>query len=202
MSNQVVAALERGAKRVVHALGEGATKAEHKLLHETADNLETAAKKHIAHDGKAAKDLESAAKKVDSPTIPGARVNGKLPKHGAPNSYGYDEHGNRMPYANGRPPYGPDQVGDVWDDAKDANGDVWVRDKDGNRVKVEWEPGEPRRDVWDMGHVPEHEYRDLLDDYLHHRITKEEFLEEYRDPDNYQVEHPGRNRSHVDEAGR
>lgn len=70
MSNQIVAALERAAKEVIHALGEGASKAEHRLLHETADNLETAAKKHIEHDGKAAKDIEAAAKRTrnDTPT--------------------------------------------------------------------------------------------------------------------------------------
>jgi len=33
------------------------------------------------------------------------------------------------------------------------------------------------------------------------RISREEFLREYRDPDNYRVEHPGRNRSHTDEGG-
>ncbi len=143
------------------------------------------------------------AKKVDAlPTRP-QRVNGKLPKKGEPGSYGYDKDGNLLPYANSRPDYGPTQVDDVWKNApRDANGDVWVRDRDGNLVKVEWEPGDPRKGKWDMGHVPDHEYRDLLDDYLSGKISKEKFLEEYRDPDNYRVEHPGRNQSHVDEGGR
>lgn len=77
MSNQVVAALERAGKQIVHALGEGASKAEHRLLHETADNLETAAKKHVEHDARAAKDLETAARRhgdehVTEPTSPPA----------------------------------------------------------------------------------------------------------------------------------
>lgn len=142
------------------------------------------------------------ARKVDAVPQRPQRVKGKLPKKGEPGSYGYDENGDLLPYANGRPDYGADQIEDVWNEAKDANGDVWVLDEQGNRVKVEWEPGEPRKGVWDMGHNTGSEYRDLLDDYLNHKISKEEFLEEYRDPDNYSVQHPGRNQSHIDEAGR
>ncbi|WP_435770340.1 HNH/ENDO VII family nuclease [Nocardioides sp. SYSU DS0651] len=142
------------------------------------------------------------ARKVDAVPQRPQRVNGKLPKKGEPGSYGYDDAGNRLPYANSRPDYGPDQIEDVWDNAKDANGDVWVLDENGNRVKVEWTPGDPRKGVWDMGHNPGSEYRDLLDDYLNHKISKEEFLERYRDPDNYTVQHPTRNQSHIDEAGR
>ena len=59
---------------------------------------------------------------------------------------------------------------------------------------------EPRRDKWDMGHRDSHEYRDLRDEYLNGDIDKDEFLRRYRDPENYRVEHPGRNRSGVDEA--
>ena len=142
------------------------------------------------------------ARKVDAVPQRPQRVKGRLPQKGEPGSYGYDDQGNLLPYANGRPNYAPDQVEEVWDNAKDANGDVWVLDEKGNRVKVEWEPGEPRRGVWDMGHNTGSEYRDLLDDYLDHKITKEEFLERYRDPDNYSVQHPLRNQSHIDEAGR
>lgn len=128
------------------------------------------------------------------------RPTGKLPEKGKPNSYGYDKNGDRLPYANSRPSYGRGQVDEVWENAKDANGDVWVLDKDGNRVKIEWQPGQPQRDVWDMGHLPEQEYRKLRDEYLSGKISKEEFLRRYRDADNYEVAHPGRNRSHVDEA--
>lgn len=61
MSNQIVAALERAAKQIVHALGEAATKAEHRLLHETADGLEHTARAHREFDSHAASDLERAA---------------------------------------------------------------------------------------------------------------------------------------------
>jgi HNH/ENDO VII superfamily nuclease with conserved GHE residues len=51
-----------------------------------------------------------------------------------------------------------------------------------------------------MGHLPNHEYKTLQQKFLNKEITEEEFLREYRNPKNYQVEHPGRNRSHQDEA--
>ncbi len=53
-----------------------------------------------------------------------------------------------------------------WRRAQDQNGDVWVRNKDGDLVKVDWQPGQPRTDAWDTGHVPGREYRDLRDDEL------------------------------------
>ena len=53
-----------------------------------------------------------------------------------------------------------------------------------------------------MGHRLGFGYRDLLDEYVSHKIDEKQFLAIYRDPDNYQVEHFGRNRSHVDEAPR
>ncbi|WP_185995574.1 HNH/ENDO VII family nuclease [Nocardioides campestrisoli] len=128
------------------------------------------------------------------------RPTGKLPDKGKPNSYGYDTHGNRLPYANSRPSYGEDQVDDVWRQAMDENSEVWVLNKDGDLVKVDWQPGQPRKNVWDMGHAPGEEYRTLRDQYLSGRISKEEFLQRYRDPSNYEVQHPGRNRSGIDEA--
>jgi len=61
MSNQIVAALERAAKQIVHSLGEAAAKAEQRLLHETADGLEHTARSHRTFDEHAASDLERAA---------------------------------------------------------------------------------------------------------------------------------------------
>lgn len=127
------------------------------------------------------------------------RPTGKLPTKGKPNSYGYDSKGNRLPYANSRPGYGKGQVDEVWENAKNGNGEVWVRDKDGTWVKIDWKPGDSREGVWDMGHLPGEEYRKLRDQYLSGKIDQEEFLRRYRDADNYEVAHPGRNRSHVDE---
>lgn len=143
-------------------------------------------------------DVRSKAENTDNA---GANAAAKLPRRGVPNSFGYDERGRRMPYANSRPSYGKNQVREVWEQARrNADGQVVVRDRDDRRVVIEWEPGQSRRDKWDMGHTPDNEYRKLRENYLSHKITKEEFLAEYRDPTRYQVEHPGRNRSHVDEA--
>ncbi|NQX14047.1 hypothetical protein HQQ80_20670 [Microbacteriaceae bacterium VKM Ac-2855] len=50
-----------------------------------------------------------------------------------------------------------------------------------------------------MGHIPEVRYALLRRDYLRGKISKDRFLEEYRNPDNYRVEDPLRNQSHVDE---
>ena len=50
-----------------------------------------------------------------------------------------------------------------------------------------------------MGHVGDFPYRDLRSLYLRGEITYKEFMAEYRDPDNYRVEDPYRNQSHVDE---
>ncbi|WP_462216164.1 WXG100 family type VII secretion target [Mycobacteroides abscessus] len=49
---------------------------------------------------------------------------GHLPSIGEPGSFGYDADGNRLPYANGRPAYGPDQVPDVWNLSRDEQIDL------------------------------------------------------------------------------
>lgn len=157
-----------------------------------------------------------------------------LPATGEPNSYGYDENGDRLPYANHRPSYTKEQIKDVWDlsrkeqikqirkgelklnvpeDEKIPGKDeIWVQKPDdaegpgihfdsegGKWAKITWEKGQDREGLWDMGHVPGREYKNLREEYLSHRITEEEFLREFRDPKNYRVEDPSRNRSHVDE---
>ncbi|MDR1710492.1 MAG: HNH/ENDO VII family nuclease [Propionibacteriaceae bacterium] len=126
----------------------------------------------------------------------------KYPAKGTPNSYGYDEFGNRLPYANNRPSYAPGQVDEVWDAAVKASpdGQVRVLGPDGEYHIVEWEPGQPRQGTWDMGHLTGEEYAELHRQYMNHEITREEFLQQYRDPANYEVQDPSRNRSHVDEA--
>ena len=151
-----------------------------------------------------------------------------LPATGEPNSYGYDENGDRLPHANHRPSHTNKQIKDVWDLSRKEqleqikNGEldlprpgkdeIWVQKKDdakgpdihvdsegGKWAKITWEKGQDREGLWDMGHVPGREYKNLREEYLSHRITEEEFLREYRDPNNYRVQDPSRNRSHVDE---
>ena len=124
-----------------------------------------------------------------------------MPAHGDSGGFGYDANGDLMPYANHRPSYAPGQVERVWANMDpDGDGIVYVLDRNDDLVPIQWQPGQPRDGVWDMGHIPDEPYRDLRHAYLNHEITLEEFLARYQDPDNYRVEHPGRNRSHVDEV--
>ncbi|MCL2850566.1 MAG: HNH/ENDO VII family nuclease, partial [Micrococcales bacterium] len=139
-----------------------------------------------------------------------------MPETGVPGSYGYDGQGKLLAYANDRPSYAPGQVEEVWrkaspawewdegtktwnrlEDIRDA---VRVQDVDGNWYWVEWDPvaGGPRD--WDMGHLPDHEYRKLRDRYLSGDVDVDTFLAEYHNPDRYGVQDPGRNRAHMDET--
>ena len=158
-----------------------------------------------------------------------------LPAKGEPNSYGYDENGDRLPYANHRPSHTNEQIKETWDLSREeqikqikkgelklldvpedekipGKDEIWVQkpddaegpgihfDSEGRKwAKITWEEGQDREGLWDMGHVPGREYKNLREEYLSHRITEEEFLREFRDPNNYRVQDPSRNRSHVDE---
>ena len=151
-----------------------------------------------------------------------------LPAKGEPDSFGYDANGDRMPYANHRPDYAEGQVTEVWDQSRQrviseidsgrldlprpGDDQMWVQVRDdatgsgvvdagdqGKWKMIEWKDGQARADLWDMGHVPDAQYRDLRQAYLNHEISLDDFLDEFREADNYQVEDPGRNRSHVDE---
>ncbi|MCT1689978.1 HNH/ENDO VII family nuclease [Brevibacterium sp. p3-SID960] len=136
----------------------------------------------------------------------------------------YDGDGNAIPNTNpkDRPSYDTGQVEQVWENSRNQQiedyddgiledihnnppphapkkDSMWVLDKHGEWREITWKPGDSRRGVWDMGHLPGHEYRKLHQRYVNGEITREEFLAEYRDPDNYRVEDPGRNRSGQDE---
>ncbi|MFV0336260.1 MAG: GH-E family nuclease, partial [Tropicimonas sp.] len=78
-----------------------------------------------------------------------------------------------------RPKYATGQVDSVWENAKDEAGDVY----DPNTgERLEWDRSQSRTGQWDMGHKPGLEYRKLHKDYMDGKISKEEFLKEYRDP--------------------
>jgi len=47
-----------------------------------------------------------------------------------------------------------------------------------------------------MGHTPENKYSEWNIKYLNDEITKQEFLDWYRNPKNYRPERPSANRSH------
>ncbi|WP_228720178.1 HNH/ENDO VII family nuclease [Chryseobacterium panacisoli] len=96
----------------------------------------------------------------------------------------------KKPYSKSRPSYAKGQVDEVWEAAKQKNGKVY----DPNTgEELTWDKAiKPR--PWDMGHLPGHEYRTLHEKYMSGKITKEEFLREYKNPKNYQSK--SANRSH------
>ncbi|WP_228450442.1 HNH/ENDO VII family nuclease, partial [Chryseobacterium rhizosphaerae] len=95
-------------------------------------------------------------------------------------------------YSKSRPSYGKDQVEEVWESGKQKDNKVY----DPNTgEELTWDKTiKPRS--WDMGHKPGHEYRNLHRDYMDGKISKEKFLEEYRNAKNYQPESKSANRSH------
>ena len=106
------------------------------------------------------------------------------------------DQGNKKPYSNpkNRPSYGKDQVQEVWDNAKDQDGRVFDPYTD---EELFWDESRSRNGQWDMGHRPGHNYHNLWEDYMNDEITKEEFLKEYRNPDNYQPQSEYSNRSRL-----
>ena len=97
------------------------------------------------------------------------------------------------PYSTSRPAYTEGQVDEVWERAKGPDG--LVRDPNTQEV-LSWDKFKSRFDQWHMGHKPGKEYSTLHRAYLEGRISKEEFLREYRNPDNYIPEVPRENMSH------
>ena len=100
--------------------------------------------------------------------------------------------GNK-PYTNSRPSYGKNQVNEVWENAKDPiTGKVY----DPSGVEITWDKTKSRNGQWDMGHIPGEKYSEMHQLYMDDVISKDEFLECYRNPKNYRPELPGTNRSH------
>ena len=100
--------------------------------------------------------------------------------------------GNK-PYTNSRPSYGKNQVNEVWGNAKDPiTGKVY----DPSGVEITWDKTKLRNGQWDMGHIPGEKYSEMHQLYMDDVISKDEFLEWYRNPKNYRPELPGTNRSH------
>jgi hypothetical protein len=99
--------------------------------------------------------------------------------------------GNK-PYSTSRPPYAKDQDVMVWESAKDAKGNVF--DPETNE-QLFWDRSKPRNGQWDMGHKPEEQYKYKHADYMSGKISKEEFLSWYRDPNNYRPQSVWSNRS-------
>ena len=97
------------------------------------------------------------------------------------------------PYAKSRPSYAKGQIEKVWENAKDhLTGKVY----DPTGKEIIWDRTKPRKGQWDMGHIPGEKYSEVHELYMNDVITKEEFLEWYRNPDNYRPELPSTNRGH------
>jgi hypothetical protein len=135
-------------------------------------------------------DVAGAANKADD-VADVAGVTNKADDVSTPNGKGGSK--KNKPYENSRPSYGKNQVEQVWENAKDpVTGKVY----DPSGVEITWDTTKPRNGQWDMGHIPGEKYSDMHKKYMDGVITKEEFLEWYRDPKNYRPELPSTNRSH------
>ena len=105
----------------------------------------------------------------------------------------YESGSGNKPYTNSRPSYGKNQVNEVWENAKDPiTGKVY----DPSGVEITWDKTKSRNGQWDMGHIPGEKYSEMHQLYMDDVISKDEFLEWYRNPKNYRPELPGTNRSH------
>lgn len=108
-------------------------------------------------------------------------------------SVSYEGGSGSKPYTNSRPSYGKNQVNEVWENAKDPiTGKVY----DPSGVEITWDKTKPRNGQWDMGHIPGEKYSEMHQLYMDDVISKDEFLEWYRNPRNYRPELPSTNRSH------
>lgn len=91
------------------------------------------------------------------------------------------------PYTNSRPSFRKGVVEEVWENAKGPDG--LVRDPNTGEV-INWTPGESRKGVWDMGHLPEAKYSEMHEAYMNGELTTKEFVDWYNDPANYRPELP------------
>ena len=137
---------------------------------------------NLAEDvGKAGKGLEGAANGAES----AAEDAGKIVESGSK--------ADTKPYTNSRPSFRKGVVEEVWENAKGPDG--LVRDPNTGEV-INWTPGESRKGVWDMGHIPEAKYSEMHEAYMNGELTTKEFVDWYNDPANYRPELPSNNRSH------
>ena len=144
---------------------------------------------------------------VDAPAAPKASADAPNPHTGDPaHNYGtfVDDDGiphvdpsDPRPYLNpkNRPSFRKGIVDKVRDEFTDADGVL----HDWRGKPVDWQPGQPRAGIWDMGHKPGHKYSDVWRSYVNGEMTPQQFLDWYNEPKTYRVEFSSRNRAHIDE---
>ena len=144
---------------------------------------------------------------MDAPAAPKASTDAPNPHSGDPaHNYGtfVDDDGiphvdpsDPRPYLNpkNRPSFRKGIVDKVREEFTDADGVL----HDWRGKPVDWQPGQPRAGIWDMGHKPGHKYSDIWRSYVNGEMTPKEFLDWYNEPRNYRVEFSSRNRAHIDE---
>lgn len=92
----------------------------------------------------------------------------------------------------------PGTVEEAWRRAQRKSPDGIVRDPV-TKTPIEWEIGQPRKNVWDMGHKPDQQYRTVHQQYIEQDKTVEEFREWFQDPKNYRPELYSSNRARMGE---
>lgn len=62
---------------------------------------------------------------------------------------------------------------------------------------INWKPGQPRKDIVDFGHRKGRSYNEMFQKYKNGQITLDELKEFKFNPDNYILQTPFSNRSHI-----
>ena len=206
-----VASLMSGVSKRISALKESLSNLGTKLTN--ADQLLKSLKEwlhKLTHSDAPKADLDAPAApkaSADAPHAKGQTPDTPNPHSGDPaHNYGtfVDDDGvphvdpsDPRPYLNpkNRPSYRTGIVDKVRDEFTDADGVL----HDWRGKPVDWQPGQPRAGIWDMGHKPGHKYSDVWRSYVNGEMTPKEFLDWYNEPKNYRVEFSSRNRAHIDE---
>lgn len=206
-----VASLMSGVSKRISALKESLSNLGTKLTN--ADQLLKSLKEwlhKLTHSDAPKADVDAPAApkaSADAPHAKGQTPDTPNPHSGDPaHNYGtfVDDDGvphvdpsDPRPYLNpkNRPSYRTGIVDKVRDEFTDADGVL----HDWRGKPVDWQPGQPRAGIWDMGHKPGHKYSDVWRSYVNGEMTPKEFLDWYNEPQNYRVEFSSRNRAHIDE---
>jgi RHS repeat-associated protein len=94
-------------------------------------------------------------------------------------------------YLKNRPRHFQKNINAVWEASKKADGKVY--DPNTGR-ELFWDKMKVRNGQWDMGHTAEYKYEFELNKLREGKITEEQFLENYHNPNNYRAEGVAENR--------